>query len=331
MAVTLHVYLDQNIWIGLTAARLGRENGARFAALYETCCHAAESGSASFVLSIANYEENWRRGNFDDRFDVAITMGLLSRFAHIAPVWRIIDWEISTALHAFLDLPGAAPIYDVFGRGANQLLNADLLRLDGFSPAFQYGVRSGEYGIDEQTVLDRLECAAIVGPPGNHSFYGLDRPSRDHQLAYIARREELAENLKSLGNSPDLVNRFVTAAELVDLLPLIEARAQLVGRSVKDLTDRGRDVMEAFLSSMPMESIVRMVHRYSVRDSRAWTVNDYNDVLYLSAASAYCDVVAGEKHWTAKLLTPRVPVRATIVSTPERLDSVLRSAATASS
>ena len=321
LALVRRIYLDQNMWIGLTNARVGRANGARFLDLLAECRRSAAAGSAHFVLSMANYEEDWRRGSVDDRVQVAMTMAELTEFENIAPVWRIIEWEISDALHVCLELPGPRPVYNVFGQGANDLLNTPVLTVDLFSPELQDKLRASPSIGDH--VLDLLEQAALCGPPGDHATFGMDRPDRDHQRAYVATRETVAERLRSMGPTPDLAERYVKALDLVDMMPIIEARANLVGRVVRDLTDLGLDGVERFLAALPMGSIVTALHTSAIRDNRKWKINDYNDVLYLSAAAAYCDVVAGEKHWTTKLSQPKVPTRATIVNTPQHLCEVL--------
>ena len=84
-----------------------------------------------------------------------------------------------------------------------------------------------------------------------------------------------------------------------------------------------RQDIESFLASLPMGAIVTALHVSAIRDGRAWTPNDYNDVLYLGAASAYCDVVAGGRHWTAKLNHPAVPTRSKNVCTATDLVSIL--------
>ena len=75
-----------------------------------------------------------------------------------------------------------------------------------------------------------------------------------------------------------------------------------------------------------MGSIVTALHLSAIRDGRTWTRNDYNDVLYLSAASAYCDVVAGERHWTTKLNHPSVPTQSENVCTAKDLVAALERA-----
>jgi hypothetical protein len=74
------------------------------------------------------------------------------------------------------------------------------------------------------------------------------------------------------------------------------------------------------LTGSPLHSIVAYLHRSSLLANREWELNDHNDVVYLSSAAAYCDVVVGERHWTSKLKEPRCPTRAShVLSSPKGL------------
>ncbi len=310
------IYLDQNFWIGLTQARCGKPAGDRFRDLLVACERAADSGRFVFVLSMANYEENWRRTNARDRLDVATTMAGLSDFVNIAPVWRIIDWEIEASLRSCLALPGPSPMYSVFGRGVNELLRSDLVSLDQLSEQAQSAIR--QQGA-EDGVLNYLEFGALSGPPTSHHNVMDNRPGRDHQEKYVEVRRQLAESALELGGSRDAAVRLTLASDLVDMIPLITPIAERLGTSLSALTALGRGGLEVFLDGLPMGSIVSRLHMSAMRDGRAWTVNDYNDVLYLAAASAYCDLVGGERHWTSKLNQIKTTKRSTNLSSPEAM------------
>jgi hypothetical protein len=93
---------------------------------------------------------------------------------------------------------------------------------------------------------------------------------------------------------------------------------------VADVAALGREGLERFMSLLPMEAIVAHLHRSVLLTDRQWELNDHNDVVYLSAAAAYCDAVIGEGHWTSKLIQPR-PTRAGFVgSSAEDLRQLLQ-------
>ncbi len=165
-----------------------------------------------------------------------------------------------------------------------------------------------------------VEQAALIGSMFEGDDVEFRRPDREHHEAYIGRRTELAANLRAAGNSADLARRLVLAAEFVDIFPTISRIAAEFRYSVEPASREG---IESFLDSLPMGSIVTALHLSAIRDGRTWKRNDYNDVLYLSAASAYCDVVAGERHWTSKLNHPSVPTQSRNVCTALELLAIL--------
>jgi hypothetical protein len=84
----LVVYVDQNFWIRLSKARQARPDPG-FTELLKACERAVGDGRAQFVLSWANYEENWRRGSLSDRCQVAETMERLTAFTTMRTIWRL--------------------------------------------------------------------------------------------------------------------------------------------------------------------------------------------------------------------------------------------------
>jgi hypothetical protein len=310
----LVVYLDQNFWIRLSAARQARLDPG-FTELLTACERAVDDGRAQFVLSWANYEENWRRGSLSDRCQVAETMERLTAFTTMRTIWRLHEDEVRESLSSFLPVQ-AQERPPMFGRGIRHLLPFE--PFDLFSADFRTRLASEEALHRVADVL--VERAALIGSmfEGNHVDFR--RPDREHHEAYIERRTELATNLRAAGNSADLARRLVLAAEIVDISSTISRIAAELGYSVEPTSREG---IESFLDSLPMGSIVTALHLSAIRDGRAWTRNDYNDVLYLSAASAYCDVVAGERHLTSKLNHPTVPTQSRNVSTARELVAIL--------
>ena len=310
----VRVYLDQNFWIRLTAARLGRP-GPGFAELLEACDSAIEACKARFVLSLANYEENWRRGSLTDRVAVAETMERLSAFETMRTVWRLHEDEVRASLCQILSVE-CAERPAVFGRGIRHLLPVEPFEL--FSADFQAQLAHHSYL--REAVAAHIERVALVGSMFEGNEIEARRPDREHHAAYTRRRTELATNLRAAGNSPDLARRLILAEEFADMSPTITKIGTELGYAIQPTS---RQDIESFLASLPMGAIVTALHVSAIRDGRAWTPNDYNDVLYLGAASAYCDVVAGERHWTAKLNHPAVPTRSKNVCTATDLVSIL--------
>jgi len=130
--------------------------------------------------------------------------------------------------------------------------------------------------------------------------------------------------MTSWSRDRDRADRFTKATELIEILEIIEEVGTPLGVGSRDVVALGLEGLERFLSLLPMHSIVTYLHRSSLLSDRQWQLNDHNDVVYLSSASAYCSVVAGERHWTSKLKEPRCPTRAAhVLSSPEELYKVM--------
>ena len=194
----VRVYLDQNFWIRITAARQGRADPG-FSELLEACQSAVDDGRAQFVLSFANYEENWRRGSLADRIAVAETMELLSGFVTMRTVWRLHEDEVRASLCHIL------PVEDqertrVFGRGIRHLLPFE--PFDLFSDDFR--VQLAQHGDLRVAAGLFIEHAALVGSMFEGSDVESRRPDREHHEAYMHRRTELATSLRVRATHPTL-------------------------------------------------------------------------------------------------------------------------------
>jgi hypothetical protein len=171
-----------------------------------------------------------------------------------------------------------------------------------------------------------LEFGALVGRDGDYRDSPIPRPNRDNNLRYVDSRNQLTQNYAVRGHSRDRADRFSKAEGMTELLPVLHEVATSMGLSIDDLISGGREWIETLLSLLPMDSIVRSLHRSTLPTNRQWEPNDHNDVVYLSAAAAYCDVVVGEREWIAKLRQPSCPARAShLFSKPSELSDLLDS------
>lgn len=244
----------------------------------------------------------------------------LSRGHTIALPQNIIRHEVRAALVDVLEIPSSEGAYSPFGVGLDHAIGTPILAEMLAASTIPPGYRAA--------VLNPLELRALAGPEVDLRDLPSEFPrmTRDRNKKYIERREELAENMRTWSRDGDRADRFTMAAELVEMLEIIDEVALPLGVSSADLVSRGKEAMGRFLSLMPMHSIVTYMHRASVLSDRPWKVNDHNDVVYLASAAAYCDAVVGEKHWTAKLREPRCPTVAShILNSPEELRLLIES------
>jgi hypothetical protein len=311
------------MWIGLAEAKKGRPSAERFGGLLDACRAAVEADVCSFVLSFSNYEENWRRPRFRDRMDVGTLMSDLAGLQRIATPQDVIRGEVAVALHDILHLPGPKPTYEVFGTGAAFVLGEDLISSAVASidlPTSQPAVREWM----QLQAIDVLEWAAIVGLDGDYRDLGVQQLERGRNERYVAHREELGKRMREWSRDKDRADRFAYASELLELHPIIDEVGARFGVGLADVAVLGREALTHFIAAMPMESVVHHLHRAALMEDRKWQLNDHNDVVYLSNAAAYCDVVVGERHWTSKLRAKGCPTRARhVLSSPSEFEALL--------
>lgn len=318
------IYLDQNMWIGLKSAVAGTAGGARFVGLPETCQTAVDDGLCRFVLSYSHYEETSRRPQLKDREQLATVMAALSRFQTIAIPQDIIRQEIRLALFDQFDVEGARPSYSPFGVGADFAMGFDVIA-DGLS-------RIHIPTMFVEAAREVLEFRLLVGPDSDHADLEFDaRLSRTNNTRYAEHRNAIGQQMKDWSKDRHRADRFALANELVELISIVQEVGEPMGIDIRMLTATGRVGMEEFLARLPMESTVQHLHRASLLLDRSWTLNDHNDVVYLSSAAAYCDAVIGERHWTSKLREPKCPTRAQyILSSPEEFRDLIHGIANGS-
>jgi hypothetical protein len=312
------IYLDQNMWICLKDAVAGRASAERFAGLPEMCAAAVEAERCRFVLSYSHYEETQRRPRASDRAELAQVMLALSGAQTIAIPEVIIREEVRGALSDLFELDGELPTFDPFGWGADhavgQPIVAGLVAASTIPREFQ------------DAAIAELQFGALVGSMDDMPGLSDDHPlhSRVNNRSYVEQRTDLGERMKSWSRDRVRADNFIYASELVGLIPIIDEVAAPMGLSSSDVVALGREGLNRFMSLLPMQSIVAYLHRSVLLTSREWEVNDHNDVVYLSAAAAYCDAVVGERHWTSKLTEPRCPTQAGFIgSSPEDLRRLL--------
>jgi hypothetical protein len=318
----LTVYLDQNIWIEMKNAITGKPNGSRAQGLFERCVAAVENGLFRFVLSYSHYEETMRWDTPDERKKLAQVMWTVAGRNRMAMPQTLIRQEVASALHQMYRPPGKRPDIEPFGLGADFAMGFPLIAdalgsLDGLA-------QLPSSFADE--ARDYLEFGALVGRDGDYRDSPIPRPNRDNNLRYVDSRNQLPQNYAVRGHSRDRADRFSKAEGMTELLPVLHEVATSMGLSIDDLISGGREWIETLLSLLPMDSIVRSLHRSTLPTNRQWEPNDHNDVVYLSAAAAYCDVVVGEREWIAKLRQPSCPARAShLFSKPSELSDLLDS------
>ncbi|MFJ5955374.1 hypothetical protein ACIQC5_05375 [Paenarthrobacter sp. NPDC092416] len=306
----LVLYLDMNVWIQLTKGRLGKSEDwlQRFRRLFE----ATRCGSIKIPLSSAHYLELWNRGNELSRTNVAETMKILSDYSTIKAIHQIQALEVRSAVNQRLTgiaVPLSAG--QVLGRGVNHAFGSTdgRLRLVNNLQADSEPVPASE-APEEWRKLPRMglawEWLHLAGVQSLLDSAGIDR-TPEHRIGEQFARDE--EELRACWNrNPDQWKYradIIVGQEFLRILDDINAVAQQLRIDPHKLfftsgsaAERRKDIRD-FLKSVPTAWTFATLRDWKHRDKNlAWGQHDRTDLIGMSCAVPYCDVVVTEKLWS---------------------------------
>lgn len=331
------IYLDQMHWIGLAKARLGQPDGARYASAWGALRASVAAGRARVPLCDVHYAEVGGTGSVRQRTDVALTMGVLSRYQTIAPREAVLRSELRHALGRWrgLQIPPLGPD-QVFGHGfafafgerigPGEIVGPEEAKANLFSQADAV-VDMLEAKIGDGWTYDRL----LAGGDGHALVVGAMRAATEFVILRGPRPEDLEELRRDFGYKPEtFTDRIKARADreraLAQMLAdgtsrkdriddivagrlfvwelgpaLLEALTDLkIPRD--DLFESGRVVLDQLLEDMPMMQVEFALRRANFKNGDyPWTTHDMHDIDMLGRAVPYCDVVVTEKHATHQL------------------------------
>ena len=295
------VYLDQNKWIDLAAARTGHRRGEPYQDVLTLARAGVEHDLLSFPLSATHYIETSHRRQWKSRLDLATTMALLSRFHTIAPESVLVPSEIDRALKARFRVPEIVRDTQVFGVGADHAFDTDIVRYEvpegiPIDPVLKIEV--------ERWATSVKEWAALVGPPPEEEgkIEGYD-PDKHREVG--ERWAEAQQNLRVVreqagwhrGEKAELVAR---AQAIVDYNEPIGEALERAGLHWGHVYALEQDGMVALVEDIPLIHVASELARLRATGAQQpLTANDLNDISALTRAIVYCDLVVTEKQWTA--------------------------------
>lgn len=245
----------------------------------------------------------------------------LSRLHAMAGPTTLTPFEIELACHLIAGRPITRPTVRVFGRGyahACGMAAFDFTPPDGLEPAVRARVR--------ELAIETMERAAIITPPFELPRHGIARPSDVYGENYAATERASAARLEQEGLSKDLVRRFVSATEFLDIQKPLNEVLGRHGLSFQDVA-RDQDGATNFLTSMPTRWMTAHLRRAAFENrSNRWDAHDLNDIAYLAIAAVHCNVVVTERKWANYFKRLDIEVPALIMTDLDALSAVVVSA-----
>jgi hypothetical protein len=319
----LTVYLDQNKWIDLARAETGHPLGAPFVDALAAFKRAVDEGRARFPLSSAHYFETGKQSNLERRIALARMMMRLAGQLRIAPPHDIVPWEIRCALIKVLELPMSVPEKRIFGSGVAHAFAAPQLRFTS-SPEWRGIALPAE--VQEMlrpTVEAECEARVLADYLPNDVPASVRLHLENHTVLtgnrFADGQRAVARWISKLGRHR--LGDVMLATAFTDISDPLALAATELGIAAEQLADNARDIIDQ-IPSRWVEMKLRSQRQ--ANPQKPWEGNDLNDVVALSIAVPYCDVVVTEKSWASLVNAAKVGKRFDTLVTRDLKDVVNR-------
>lgn len=211
------VYLDQNKWIDLAAARTGLAKGEPYVDVLAVARAGVERGLLSFPLSSVHYMETTNRRKWESRRELAATMALLSAFHTIAPQSQLVPPELDRTFNRFFGRPTELRALRPFGIGVAHAFDS---AVEPYRVPHDLALPEGARWTIERQAQRFQEWALLAAPPldDDEALEGYD-PTAHLPIAraYAEDQEKLRALRTTEGwNSGERAGRVAKAAAFVN-------------------------------------------------------------------------------------------------------------------
>lgn len=292
------IYLDQNHWVSLTKARVGHEGGDKFTDVLLLAREAVERGWVSFPLSQEHVMELWHRSDYQSRIELGVTMAELSRWHTIAQQRKLVGAEIDRALHQEFGRPVVPRRAQVFGKGLDHALGK---AIKGYEPPPGMEIPDELRAPLLHWLGELKQMAAFLGAPPEFEAPGYD-PTAHRRVSesFAEEQERLRSIRREHGFHHGDRGRRATSVDVFSEFERAFTEAlELAGLHWGHVYALERKGMERLLRSAPTVFAHLELRRFRHEASpKPWEAGDLADLVALSSAVVYCDVVVTERVWT---------------------------------
>lgn len=321
---TVIVLLDQSDWISIARAEAAPQKATSEDKRLQELVAGLSARGTKFPLSLARYHETLKLRNPKHRRHVATAMQRYSKYESLMAPGPVLDLQLDELLSNRYGTPTIAMPVLGFGwthaLGVRGPIHADAdrqlaIELDSIVRAlapeiavpFEFAALSGE-GIDvsHRAALEGLrsfiECRRLQFEPDERRFEELLRQYAGGdraELRRLARGQSLSFYIDRI--LAVCLHRGLDAESVVD-----------------DITDPEISVVD----ELPSVDVLASLREQKARNpSKAWTSNDYYDVLTLQHGLPYCDIVSADKYWSDLCLRAGLAERygVDVIAKPARL------------
>jgi hypothetical protein len=256
------------------------------------------AGDVSFPLSAQHYYETPHRGDCESREHLALTMLGLSQDDAIASAQVVVPYEIEVALIEQLQLPNdLPPAIQIFGKGANHVFNTEMFIYKAPDEWEGHPLPAELQAVTTVVGSTMMEFEVLAGWSSPETTrLELSEHMRLTGSKFASGQQDLRDRIAEMGRGR--LEDAMTATVIADILdPLLAACARL-GIDPGRLFDGGMEVLGPLVYAIYSRWVERELRRLRhANPQKQWEGNDLNDVMALSVAVTYCDVVVTERQW----------------------------------
>lgn len=296
--------------------------GAEFEEALTTFKRAVRAGRARFPLSSAHYFETGKQHDPTRRRNLSTTMLRLAGRERLAPPHSVVPIEIRRALIDIFGLQLPYPHLDLWGFGAAHAFAKPALRFE-LPAEWQIALPPELYAV----IQGRWETAVEMTLLGNVMSEGIPENARVrlHDLKnltddrFVQEQQSVATWIGELGRHR--LEDIMLATAVADISDPLAMAATELGITADQIADNARAIIDA-IPSRWVEMKLR--HRRQSNPQTSWEGNDLNDVIALSVAVPYCDVVVTERSWASHISAAKIGDRYGTLVTPRLQDALDR-------
>jgi hypothetical protein len=330
------VYLDQHIWIGLL--RGSRDDDPVAIAALSALRAALNDGLVVVPLSAAHYLETWNRKSEKSRHELAALMRDLSGYKTMAPLQKLQRIEVERAIVRRVDELSSAPDRraQFIGYGACHAFDSPTGR---FRFVESIATKDEPEGpavptpelLSTQTLAgEEWEWLNLAGPQELLELDGVD-VTPEHRLGDKYVENELATRrfLATEDLARERLADFMVMQELIDLLPIINDVCERLNVDPRPMLAGNPSSGRSFINDVSTSAVLAALRTLRHRNmSHPWMQHDRTDLIAMSVAVPYSDIVVTERQWCHLIKVARLDrdfgtaVTATIADLPVLLSNV---------
>jgi hypothetical protein len=291
MSKPLNIFLDQNHWIYLAKAFLGRPHQPGHVAVAKHLARSVERGEVRLPLSIIHLIEHSRAEKPSRREQLAEVLERFGRGWFLAPWSDILPAEICRAIALTFHSTHVPPPPNIFGHGY----------------MFSVGHKTARSAFPEEWSKRKRELFTNFAAQPGALYDLLTFPNEEGRVRQKERISELnlrnaqaAETVRGTRKlySEAIQKRAQLAGYTYEHQDLIRAALARIGKSFEDFIHLGINGLTEFFSRVPSLDVDCQLTLYRDRQwSRRVPSNDVNDIANLVVAMPYCNVVVIERFW----------------------------------